>query len=146
MHRALSGLWGVVAQGPMHITTTQEGLSVWLPVEVHGQKLTLVVTREEFKHTGVEGAIIKLIEVGAWKDKINSLSNSKCLPQCRRPVAWMRRAMEARSPLLREFIKGEMIAMLEEVVGRVGIGGGVGRWLVVSGWGKMVEKKKELGC
>lgn len=146
MHRALRGLWGVVAQGPMHITTTQKGLSVWLPANVNGHKLSLVVTREEFQHTGVEDAIVKLIQVGAWKDNINSLSNSKGLPQCRRPVAWMRRAMEQRSPLLRDFIKGEMISLMGEVEREMAMGGDVGKWLVVSGWGEGVVKEKELKC
>jgi len=58
----------------------------------------------------------------------------------------MRRAMEQRSPLLRDFIKGEMISLMGEVEREMAMGGDVGKWLVVSGWGEGVVKEKELKC
>ena len=67
------------------------------------------------------------------------------LLRCRRPVVWMRRAMEQGSSVVRNFVRAEMLVIRGGVNGWVVMAGGVGRWVMVSGWGVGAQEGKELG-
>ena len=147
LSRAMKSIHDTIAQGSLHITTTDDNLVIWSRSEAHTPTRFLSVPLVFLEQTAVGTLLRRLVELGAWQEVIRSLAYTNNFPRCRRPTRWMRNAMRCLSNQAKSnTMKAVEITIRFVVAKNPKISRDVQRWIKASGWRREENGgKKEEG-
>ena len=143
---AIKSIHDTIAQGSLHITTTDDDLVIWSRSEAHTPTRFLSVPLVFLEQTAVGTVLRRLVELGAWQEVIRSLAYTNNFPRCRRPTQWMRNGMRSFSNQAKSKTMEAVEITLRFVAGKnPKISRDVQRWIKASGWRREENGGKKEG-
>lgn len=135
--RAIGVIQDTIAQGSLHISTTDDELIIWSRSEAHTATRTLSVPLDfiAFSPAGVQ--LRDLIAIGAWREVLRSLAHNTKFPRCRRPVMWMRDAMRSiTEEAIKQTIQAVELTLEYVALRNPSVRRDMARWMRAGRWRK----------